>query len=57
MADTLKVDEYIDSRLADGLCPRCMSKLPPVEVHGHVQCTSCHLYIQECCTGEGLQDL
>jgi hypothetical protein len=38
--------------LDNNQCPRCRCSLPPVEVHGHVQCSSCKLYINECCTGE-----
>lgn len=33
------------------LCPRCGHD-SPVEVHGHIQCGFCHLYLEECCTGE-----
>jgi hypothetical protein len=34
-----------------GLCPRCHSS-GTVEVHGHVQCSVCKLYVNECCSGE-----
>jgi len=43
-----KMQELLDQ----GKCPRCRTLLPPVEVHGHVQCAVCHLYIDECCQGE-----
>jgi len=38
--------------LNNNQCPRCQTSLKPVEVHGHVQCAVCHLYINECCQGE-----
>lgn len=34
-----------------GLCPRCHSA-GTIEVHGHVQCSVCKLYVNECCSGE-----
>lgn len=34
-----------------GLCPRCHSS-GRVEVHGHVQCSVCKMYVDECCSGE-----
>lgn len=42
----------IQSKLDNGQCPRCHCNLPAVEVHGHIQCQVCHLYISECCNGE-----
>ena len=35
-----------------GLCPRCRTSMPPVNVHGHTQCAVCHLVVEECCQGE-----
>jgi hypothetical protein len=45
-------DGTIAKRMAEGMCPRCQTMMPPVEVHGHVQCSTCHLVINECCSGE-----
>jgi len=42
----------IQELLNNNQCPRCQTNLKPVEVHGHVQCSVCHLYINECCQGE-----
>lgn len=42
----------IQKLLDNNQCPRCRTNLPPVEVHGHVQCAVCKLYINECCQGE-----
>jgi len=38
--------------LENSMCPRCHTSLPPVAVHGHIQCSACKLYISECCQGE-----
>ena len=41
--------------LADGLCPRCHTSIvhfPPVDVHGHYQCSVCKMVISDCCQGE-----
>jgi hypothetical protein len=45
-------DGTLAKRLALGLCPRCQTMMPPVDVHGHRQCSVCHLVIDECCSGE-----
>ena len=45
-------DGEMSRRIADGLCPRCQTVMPPVDVHGHLQCSVCHLVINECCQGE-----
>ena len=45
-------DGSMARHIADGLCPRCQSSIPPVEVHGHIQCATCKLGISECCQGE-----
>ncbi len=45
-------DGSIARLISDGLCPRCQSSIPPVEVHGHIQCAVCKLVISECCQGE-----
>jgi len=37
--------------LAEGRCVRCLNSTL-VEVHGHVQCSVCKMYVSECCTGE-----
>ena len=47
-----KGDGSMARHIADGLCPRCQSSMPPVEVHGHIQCAVCQLVINECCQGE-----
>lgn len=39
-----------------GLCPRCHSS-GRVEVHGHVQCSVCKMYVHECCSGETASSL
>lgn len=45
-------DGTLQKRMDAGRCPRCDTSLQPVEVHGHVQCAVCKLYINECCQGE-----
>ncbi len=45
-------DGEMSRRIADGLCPRCQTWVPPIEVHGHIQCATCKLVIGECCQGE-----
>lgn len=45
-------DGTIAKRLSEGMCPRCRTHLPPVDVHGHLQCASCKCVIQDCCQGE-----
>jgi hypothetical protein len=47
-----KGDGTFAKRLAAGQCPRCQTQMPPVDVHGHIQCLVCHLVISECCQGE-----
>ena len=37
--------------LDEGRCVRCHS-VTMVEVHGHVQCSVCKMYVSECCSGE-----
>lgn len=32
-------------------CPMCGSTVPPVFVHGHVQCATCTVNIDPCCGG------
>ncbi len=49
-------DGALSQLISDGLCPRCHTVMPPVEVHGHVQCTVCKLIINECCQGETSQE-
>ncbi len=51
-----KGDGTLSKLMKDGLCPRCHSGLPLVEVHGHTQCATCKLVIGECCTGETADD-
>ena len=43
--------------ISDGLCPRCQSSIPPIEVHGHIQCATCKLVISECCQGETANEI
>lgn len=45
-------DGTIAQRLKDSMCPRCRTHLPPVDVHGHIQCASCKVVINDCCQGE-----
>lgn len=45
-------DGALSRLISDGLCPRCHTVMPPVNVHGHVQCSVCKLVISECCQGE-----
>lgn len=33
-------------------CPYCLEVEPPVYVHGHYQCVTCHTNIDPCCQGE-----
>ena len=47
-----KGDGTLSQLISDGLCPRCHTVMPPVDVHGHVQCSVCKLVINECCQGE-----
>ena len=42
--------------LEEGRCVRCHSSTL-VEVHGHVQCSVCKMYVHECCTGETASSL
>ena len=49
---TKEEDERMTEARNNNLCPHCLCSLPPVEVHGHVQCSVCHLVINECCQGE-----
>ena len=50
-------DGSMARHIADGLCPRCQSSIPPVEVHGHIQCATCKLIISECCQGETANEI
>ena len=50
-------DGSMARHIADGLCPRCQSSIPPVEVHGHIQCATCKLVISECCQGETANEI
>ena len=45
-------DGALSRLISDGLCPRCHTVMPPVDVHGHIQCAVCQLVINECCQGE-----
>jgi len=49
-------DGTLQKRMDAGRCPRCDTSLQPVEVHGHVQCAVCKLYINECCQGETAEE-
>jgi hypothetical protein len=33
------------------VCPSCGFVGPPVQVHGHGECTRCHTNIEPCCNG------
>lgn len=44
-------DGTFSKLLSEGRCPRCHSEMR-VEVHGHVQCGVCKMYVDECCSGE-----
>lgn len=46
-----KGDGSMQRAIEAGLCPRCHSS-GTVEVHGHVQCSVCKMYVDECCSGE-----
>lgn len=37
------------------LCPYCGHHAPIVWVHGHGQCSICHINVDECCRGEQIQ--
>lgn len=52
MSQISQGDGKMQQDLKMGLCPRCRTNMPPVNVHGHTQCTVCHLVIDECCQGE-----
>jgi len=45
-------EDEIDKTLSMDLCPRCMTKMRPVEVHGHLQCSVCKMVVADCCQGE-----
>ena len=47
-----KGDGSMARLIKDGLCPRCHTAAPPVEVHGHYQCSVCKMVISDCCQGE-----
>ena len=49
---TMGAPGKIAELLRNNQCPRCHTALPPIEVHGHIQCAVCKLYINECCQGE-----
>lgn len=42
-------------KACEGHCPRCLAT-GRVEVHGHVQCANCGLYLVPCCEGSGDAD-
>lgn len=52
MSQISQGDGKMQQALQMGLCPRCRTSMPPVNVHGHTQCAVCHLVIEECCQGE-----
>ncbi len=52
MSQILQGDGKMQQDLKMGLCPRCRTTMPPINVHGHTQCAVCHLVIEECCQGE-----
>ena len=45
-------DGALSQLISDGLCPRCHTSMPPVNVDGHIKCAVCQLVISECCQGE-----
>ena len=47
-----KGDGSMQQLIDNNQCPRCQTTMPPVDVHGHLQCSVCHLVISECCQGE-----
>ena len=49
-------DGSIARLVAHGLCPRCHTVIPPVDVHGHIQCSVCKMIIADCCQGERADD-
>ena len=49
-------DGSIGQLIKDGLCSRCHAAAPPVEVHGHTQCSVCKMVIVDCCQGERADD-
>ncbi len=34
------------------ICGWCGNYGPPIEIHGHTQCSFCHANIDPCCSGE-----
>lgn len=52
MSQILQGNGKMQQDLEMGLCPRCRTSMPPVNVHGHTQCAVCHLVVEECCQGE-----
>jgi hypothetical protein len=38
--------------MGDWRCPFCQQVASPINVHGHVQCSSCGQNIDPCCGGE-----
>jgi len=45
------IEDEVDKRINNGLCPRCMCTLKPMDVHGHLQCIFCNCVIKDCCDG------
>lgn len=45
----------IDKALELNLCPRCLTQLKPMNIHGHTTCTTCNCVIADCCEGEQAQ--
>jgi hypothetical protein len=35
-----------------GVCLACRSTVPPIVVHGHLQCAECHTVLSTCCEGD-----
>jgi len=52
MSQILQGNGKMQQDLEMGLCPRCRTSMPPVNVHGHTQSAVCHLGVEECCQGE-----
>ena len=52
----VKERDVEQERLRQNLCPKCMTELKVINVHGHLQCSVCNCVIDDCCNGEVCYD-
>tara|TARA_Y100000592_G_C5443342_1_gene304610 strand:+ start:1116 stop:1322 length:207 start_codon:yes stop_codon:yes gene_type:complete len=49
---TVKKEEDLKEKNTDEICPYCLSVNSQVFIHGHYQCSKCHVISVPCCNGE-----